>query len=620
VSSHGAIVATRPLLAAAWWFVDLIRRRPWLVLAAGVVALGVIGVLTPAYADDGPAPRGFDDLLAGPDLTQNGALSPTLYEAYPLGSYYFDTNRLNQTSDFIHITLNGLASVLMFLTAAVVRGAIVVVWIMFDDGTSEQLTASLSPSIGLVASALMPWMLPTALALGGVIAYARSRDGGGGGLSQIAWLFAGGTLAISFAVTPHLWVNTLTDAREVTAGTVMSAAATSVTTTSTPFAFPAATYDETNPMNRTLRNTADSIWRSYVVTPWCVAEFGSNELCTRYGKGLLDQGDPDSRSAWIQSSQPDHPGEYNSGGPAYRWIAGKNSYERLGMAFVALLVGVIFAALVIVVAFGSQIALYTALIALFVGAFFVMLWCIPGRPREWGNRWLEAVIGLLIQSVLNALVLTATLTLTSRAFYLSGGFGWAVAAALSIGVTVAAFTMRRTLATILSMTMPGMGLTTMLGRVALQGGSKAVGWAGGAVRATVRRSGGRGAAGTAGAAPASTSTRASVKDRDEPLSGRRGRMVSAGTRGREVPHRQPRRRGLAGARPTEQQPSLWPGVGRPQLRENPPVRREPVTVRRAARASVLKPVRPQMAPPKPVSVWPRRPQARPARPSPRRTD
>ena len=82
---------------------QIVARRRWLGVVAFFVFLALVGFFAPAQADDGPAPTGFGDLLGGPDL--RGEFQPTLYEAYNMGSYYFDTNRLNSAADAHHIIL-----------------------------------------------------------------------------------------------------------------------------------------------------------------------------------------------------------------------------------------------------------------------------------------------------------------------------------------------------------------------------------------------------------------------------------------------------------------------------------------------------------------------------------
>src|SRR5690606_17904374 len=239
-------------------------------------------------------PTGFGDLLVGPNL--RGGHAPTLYERYPLGAYTFDTTRLNSGTDWVHIAVNNIASGLMLVAAAIIRGAIVLLWTMFDSTSLTGLANAITGNLGATASALLPWLLPSALAIGGLTAYVMGRNTQGGSLGQLLWVGVAGILAISFAVSPQLWVQTLTDIRNAGTTAVLTAASTSVTTTETPFPGPAATFGDSAQENM-LRTSGDAIWRSYVATPWCYTNFGSRDACEAYGPGILELGvNADARS------------------------------------------------------------------------------------------------------------------------------------------------------------------------------------------------------------------------------------------------------------------------------------------------------------------------------------
>lgn len=576
----------------------IVRRRPIFGVLAFLVFLVGIGMFAPMPAgadfgeDPGPPPTGFGDLLQGPPLWEGN--ERTLYEAVPSGAYVFDTNRLGP-NDWYHKVLNGIASAIMQITAALVRGAIVMVWTMFDSDTLSSLASGITSNLGATASELLVWMLPTALAIGAVAAYAKGRGTQGGGFGQIMWVFVGGLIAVSFALGPAVWVNNLTNARNIASEGVLAAASTSVATTDTPFQWePEATFNDEASTDAMLRTSADAIWRSYVVTPWCYANFGSAASCERYGAGILSLGtDTDARSDWIQDSSEGHPNEYDDASPFYMWIAGKNSYERLAMALFALFVAAVFALLIIFVAFASQLAFISALLLLFAGVVFAMLWCIPGRPREWGNRWLETVIGLMLQSVIAALILAAALVLTSAAFQLAGTHGWGIAAFLAVAISFAAFGLRRTLGTIMGAMTPGGGMTAMIGALAIRSGARMAGRAtGGAARAM-----GRGASTTARAGARTTAAAARAGGRVATAGGRRLRgfkdysrrtprdaaPASAAAGASTRPPRTTERSSTApgGSRrppgtPTPGRSGRTPAggrsrkVGSPRLRENPP--------------------------------------------------
>jgi hypothetical protein len=626
------------------------RRHPGLALLGFFVYLAGIGLLTPMSAmaaDDGPAPTGFGDMLKAPELHE-GEGGETLFEYYSMTAYYFDTNRLG-INDAHHIIINGLASAFMLLTVAIVRGAIVLTWWLFDFDSTNQLAEQITGSMGAVATSLMAWLLPSALAIGAIVAYMQSRGAPGGGLSQILWVGAGGVLAISFALSPNMWVDAITGARTLGSNELMNATSSAIAESEQPFEYDGAHYDRGDPTNTMLRKSADAIWRTYVVTPWCIGEFGSSEACARYGKGILDVGtDPDARSDWIQENAEGHPGEYDSDGAMYKWTAGKNSFDRLGISLIAMVVAVVFSVLIITVSATATMAFIGAVLLLFAGVVFTMLWCIPGKPRAWGNNWLENLVGLVIQSILGTLLVGATLVLTAGAFQIAGANGWGLGAGLSILVAFAAFAMRRTLATIMQAITPGKGMTALMGVMAIRSASKMFGRVGRTFSRGATARGGRKAVG--GARPGAgtkgaTSGRAGAPEAPAPgphavpVAGSAGGAAASSTNARRYRSVRPVQGGaarktprVAGQRPNGagSRPGGRPatgagrrtgtgtGAGAARLRDNPPARRQPApprtprprpatAQRSASRDGMLKPRRdpltrhPRMAPKTPAT-------------------
>jgi hypothetical protein len=144
-----------------------------------------------------------------------------------------------------------------------------------------------------------------------------------------------------------------------------------------------------------LRKSSDAMWRGYVATPWCLAEFGSFEVCKKYGPELLKQGpSKDDRKKWLQDNVTDE----SVGGDSVKWRQGHSPVQRIMVVLPALIVIVIFAVLVLSLAFASIASLLGALMLLVAGVFFACLWVIPGRPREWGVRWFDQLVGLFSRS------------------------------------------------------------------------------------------------------------------------------------------------------------------------------------------------------------------------------
>ena len=127
------------------------------------------------------------------------------------------------------------------------------------------------------------------------------------------------------------------------------------------------------------------------------------------------------------------PAEGGGDSPTAKWVKGDNPFgshggrdarghrgnavrlpEHPGLAFTALM------------------AFIGALLLLVVGVFFACLWIIPGRPRQWGLNWFEALIGLVLQSFLAMLVFGTALTLVTAVFTLTGSLGWLPVTGLAI--------------------------------------------------------------------------------------------------------------------------------------------------------------------------------------------
>jgi len=226
------------------------------------------------------------------------------------------------------------------------------------------------------------------------------------------------------------------------------------------------------PKDTLLRKSADASWRGFAVTPWCISEFGSIAACQRYGKGMLDTGvDPEARKKYIDDVIT--PAEGGSDAPTVKWVKGDNPFGRVAVVMLAAIAASLFAFLNIALAFTALMAFIGCLLLLVVGVFFACLWIIPGRPRQWGLNWFEALIGLVLQSFLAMLVFGTALTLVTAVFSLSGSLGWLPVSGLAIAVLIVGFRLRRLLDNLTSMMRPGAG-SIMLGGLARRGAMSAV--------------------------------------------------------------------------------------------------------------------------------------------------
>jgi hypothetical protein len=373
--------------------------------------------------------------------------------------------------DPLEAVFNGYAHMVMMYIVAIVRGAISVGWWLFSFTDIRPLTESASGAIGGINTQLVGWLLPSALAFGAIAAYTQRRTSGSA-MGQLTWVLAAGVLATSFAAAPSMWLNGVDGARQVGAQAVMEPSKAALgNTVQSPIPWPEPSFTGAT-RDTLLRKSADATWRGFVVTPWCIAEFGSIEACQRYGKAILDKGtDGDARKSYIDNDISKAEGGGNAA--TVQWSKGKNPFGRVGVLTLAAIAATMFAFLSIGLAFTALMAFVGCLLLLVVGVFFACLWIIPGRPRQWGVNWFEALLGLVLQSILAMLVFSATLTLITAVFSLTSSLGWLPVSGLAIAILIAAFRLRRLLESMTSMMRPGAG-SLVMGGMARRGAMTAV--------------------------------------------------------------------------------------------------------------------------------------------------
>ncbi|WP_433167615.1 hypothetical protein [Kribbella sp. CA-247076] len=445
------------------------RRRTSTALT--VLAISLVLTSQAALAadpDQGPTnPTGFADLLPTPDLTHGD--TRTLFEQYSPMVYGLDFDK--GLTDTFNMVFNGYAYLVMMYIVAITRGAISVGWWLFSFTDVKPLTDATSATIGATGTQLVGWLLPSALAFGAVAAYTQRRATGTA-LGQLVWVFVAGVLSISFALAPATWLRGVDGARQLGAGAVMTASADAMgPTMQSPLPWPEPGFTGTA-KDTLLRKSADASWRGFAVTPWCIAEFGSIAACQRYGKGMLDTGvDPEARKKYVDDVIT--PAEGGGDAATVKWVKGDNPFGRVAVVMLAAIAATLFAFLNIALAFTALMAFIGCLLLLVVGVFFACLWIIPGRPRQWGLNWFEALIGLVLQSFLAMLVFGTALTLVTAVFSLSGSLGWLPVSGLAIAVLIVGFKLRRLLDNLTSMMRPGAG-SVMLGGLARRGAMTAV--------------------------------------------------------------------------------------------------------------------------------------------------
>lgn len=450
------------------------RRLPRL----RTVAIPVVGALTTlmvcasaAHAAD-ITPTGIGDLMPSPQMDLPPAGSRTLYEQYwnPL-LWQLDSDY--GVTDVLDPALESTADICMALISAIGTAVVVIVQWLFNLVSIPELQKAITKAIGGAAKGLTETLLPSAIAVGGFIAFLNHRRASGSGLSQIGWVIVSGIVSVSLLTSPGVWVDGVDTGRQLGSNIAMNATANGIGEGQQDFPFSIGhqvKYGD-NEHDNMLRKSSDAVWRTYVATPWCVAEFGSLEACKRYGKKLLDQGFfAPVRKVWLQDNVDDD----DVGEESAQWRRGHNPIGRIMITAPALLSIVIFAAQVLILALSSLAALLGVLMLLVAGVLFACLWVIPGRPRQWGMRWFDQVLGFTLQSGIVTLVLGCTLILQSTITTLIPTLGYLPSAGLSIAAAVVAVRFRKILDSIVGVTGGGFGAGgAVLGMLAARAATKA---------------------------------------------------------------------------------------------------------------------------------------------------
>ncbi|MFC0622897.1 hypothetical protein [Kribbella deserti] len=441
-------------------------RKSLFVLAISFIATTQLALA--AEGDPQPTtPTGFADLLPTPDLTHGD--TRTLFEQYSPMVYGLDFE--TSLRDPLDGVFNGYAHMVMMYIIAITRGAIAVGWWLFSFTDIKPLTETATTAIGAINADLIGWLLPSALAFGAVAAYAQRRSSGSA-MGQLIWVFAAGVLATSFAVAPSLWLNSVDGARQFGSDTVVNTSTGALgETVKMPISWPEPSFSGTE-RDTLLRKSGDATWRAFAVTPWCVAEFGSLAACERYGKAILERGtDGDARKKYIDDEMSKAEGSDDAA--TVKWAKGDNPFGRVGVLTLGAIAATLFAALTVTLAFTALMAFVGCLLLLVIGVFFACMWIIPGRPRQWGMNWFEALLGLVLQSFLAMLVFSVTLTLVTAIFSLTDVIGWLPVSGLAIAILVAGFRLRRLFESLTTMMRPGVG-SMVMGGVARRGAMSAV--------------------------------------------------------------------------------------------------------------------------------------------------
>ncbi|WP_432139519.1 hypothetical protein [Streptomyces sp. bgisy154] len=451
--------------AALRIWIAMPRLRALLTPTAAILA--TLGVFAPSAAADGTddyKPGGIGDMMPSPFKPPGQG---TLFESFDPEVYQLDKQLSDDLTggDLVDGWLHGFGNMLMQVLTILGRAAVVVVGWCFNVVSLPEIEEPISRAIGAAAEPMMTMFLPTAVAVGGFIAWAKRSESSP--LGQIAWVAASAAIATTFLVAPSTWVKGVDNGRQLGASVAMTTIGSGLSGSddaAMPFKTPEPQWSD-NDKDNTVRRAADAVWRTYVATPWCIADLGSIKACQRWGYDVVKRGtDMDDREDFLASTLNTD----TVGKEAVKWRQGHTPGGRIGVLIAGIISCAIFSALVIMLAFTTLASLLGALMLLVCGVAFATLWCIPGKPRQWGVQWFEMLVGLVMVSFTATMLLGSVMIVSVATMGLLQTYGWLMVSALNVGATAVAFQVRGRLDGIVSAggaQMAGRGVFNTLGRM-----------------------------------------------------------------------------------------------------------------------------------------------------------
>jgi len=451
-----------------WRGVSWVFRSKWrLVTSTWLMGFFLVGQAGAASADG---------LIVGPDLGSGGGqtvferFGPEKYDLYlHLSDSHHGGFHVEETMwTILHAVENGL----MYLIAALARGAITSMeWLLNLTLYSDNQVA-IDSAVSGVANAVFWPLFGTTLAIGAMVAYGRMKREGGGSLwNDASWLIAASVFAAMFATAPSLVLKDMDDTRTMLSDGLMVGYSTLGPVGDSSAGFPAVKVP--NDQKGATRQLADGMWNVFVTTPWCYANFNDMAICHDVGKDYLtdDQRWKDLNN-WMNGKNGGNtddtkgaycPKELNA---QCDWIRGQ-SFGRLGALLFILLVTLPLVLVLLALVLYGLMAIVGFLLLALAGVIFLLFWMIPGRPRQIGVKWLEELIGALLQSVIITTVIGSVMVLDS---FLAAGipkYGFFAVALLDLATFVTGFRMRGRLENVVGMG-AGSGASPFSGYMAMR--------------------------------------------------------------------------------------------------------------------------------------------------------
>ena len=339
----------------------------------------------------------------------------------------------------------GLAGMIFI---AVASFAWVIGWLMtgmIGGSSAFEDAVDVSPMISGAMAELSGWLLPTCLAAGAVMTYidwARQKTNGFNGIVTFVAL---SICALGLMTTPKAYIDGLGLGRDIGQKVVSTVVNASPASSAQPFEWP-TNYSSDNATKSFALQVQDSFWRGFIITPWCIGEFGGDmNLCKQHGAAVLKKTKYDERHSYYENEVIN---KQKDNQHLQKILKGDDWSGRVGLVLFGALIALIGSVLVCLLVFNALIAWFQAVLLLFLGVFFLPFGIIPGLTRTWLSNWAAKLVGAVVMNASLMLLLVSTMGVIAAVATSSAE--WNQQLITEVGILFAAFGLKGTISQIVN--------------------------------------------------------------------------------------------------------------------------------------------------------------------------
>lgn len=288
--------------------------------------------------------------------------------------------------------------------------------------------------------------------MGAVVTYfdvARQKSNTANGLVSF---FTIGVIALGLWISPASFTGGLNMGRDIGQKVVSTVVSSSPVSSKEPFEWETNYSAENNTKSFALQ-VQDAYWRTFIVTPWCVGEFGGDMgLCRQHGAEVLKKGKYDDRHKYYEDEVIN---KQEKDSHIQKILKGDDWSGRVGLVLFGALIALIGSILVGLLVFNALVAWFQAVLLLFLGVFFLPLGIIPGVSRSWLINWATRLVGAVVINALMMLLLVSTMSIIAGIS--TSGVEWNQQLITEIFVLFAAFGLKNVVQQIVNSSGAGSG-------------------------------------------------------------------------------------------------------------------------------------------------------------------